>query len=81
MRAFLLKRKTEKFPEPMIGVVEQAIATNQTGRVKVLGTSWPAKFHQVETSIVILPDEEVYIIGRCGLTMLVIPVVAQEYNY
>ena len=74
MRALFARTKIEKFPEPIMGEVEQAIASNQPGRVKCLGTTWPARFYQPEIRKTIMPTEPVSIIAICGITMLVVPV-------
>jgi membrane-bound ClpP family serine protease len=64
--------KIEKFPEPLVGIVEKTIAHNCPGRVKCIGTTWPAKFYQTDVEATINQDEFVTIVGRSGLTMLVI---------
>lgn len=65
--------KIELFPEPLPGIVEEAIAVNNPGRVKFQYTYWPARLYRVEGEIVLYPDQFVIVIGRQGLTLLVIP--------
>jgi len=73
MRNLFIPEKVEKFPEPIAGTVEQAIAPNQSGRVKCLASHWPARFYQPDCQSTVLPDQPVSIVGMCGITMLVVP--------
>lgn len=64
--------KVELFSQPVEGIVEDAIAPNEPGRVKCQGTSWPARFYKPSQTTV-SPGASVVIVGIQGLTLLVIP--------
>jgi membrane protein implicated in regulation of membrane protease activity len=81
VRNFLLQTQVEKFSEPQIGVVEQTISPQQPGRVKFKGTSWPAQFYDPTFQGIVFIQQPVTIVGRKGLTMLVIPIkYTQEFS-
>lgn len=65
--------KPQMFPSPVKGTVEKTISGNQSGRIKCLGSSWPAKLHQTQDMINIPVGQTAYAIGRIGNTLLVIP--------
>lgn len=73
MKASLFQSKVEIFSETIEGVVEKAIAHNQPGRVKCFGTYWPAKLHQPNCQIEIIAGSPVIVVGRQGITLLVLP--------
>lgn len=73
MRNLFAPGNIEKFPEPLLGTVETTISPNQPGRVKCRGTSWPARFHQLDCQAKILPDEPVVVVAIQGIMMLVEP--------
>lgn len=62
------------FPEPSPGKVEQTIATTQPGRVEFQATYWPARFYHCEGEVTLVPDDPVMVVGRQGITLLVVPV-------
>jgi len=64
----------EMFAEPIAGTVEKTIAPNQPGRVKCLGTFWPARFIEPDCQATVEADEPVMVVGRQDITMLVVPV-------
>ena len=64
----------EIFSEVIMGIVENKITQNQPGRVKCLATYWPARFYHSNCDVVVFPDEIVKVVGRQGITMLVVPV-------
>ncbi len=70
---YFIAAKVEKFPEPLSGTVEQAIAHNHSGRVKCLGSSWPAKFYQPDCLTTVVPNQPVSIVAMQGITLLVMP--------
>ncbi|XWK88093.1 MAG: NfeD family protein [Phormidium sp.] len=74
MKHLFVRVEIEMFPEPLIGTVEKRITSNQPGRVKFLGTYWPAKLHQTNKQVTLIPEQTVHIIGIQGITLLVIPV-------
>lgn len=74
MKHLFVKVEIEMFPEPLIGTVEERITSKQSGRVKFLGTYWPAKLHQTDTQITLIPEQIIHIIGIQGITLLVIPI-------
>lgn len=66
--------EVEIFSEALMGIVEKKIAQNQPGRVKCLATYWPARFFHSNCNAVVFPAELVKVVGRQGITMLVVPV-------
>ncbi|NJN90602.1 MAG: hypothetical protein HC878_09690 [Leptolyngbyaceae cyanobacterium SL_5_14] len=64
----------EFFPQAKPGKVEQIITSNRQGRVQFMGTSWFAQFHQPNGKELALPGTFVKVIGRQGLTLLVVSI-------
>ncbi len=71
----ILSRQTvdEVFPSEVLAWVDQPISEAQAGRVKALGTSWPARLAAAGTGCELLPGQRVRAIGRQGITLLVVP--------
>ena len=67
--------EVEIFSEPLMGIVENKITQNQPGRVKCLATYWPARFYHSNCNVIVFPDQVVKVVGRQGITMLVVPVI------
>jgi len=63
----------ELFPQTAIGEVEEAITLHQRGRVRFMATTWFARFYQSNAQEA-LPGTSVKVIGREGLTLLVVPI-------
>ncbi len=63
----------EFFAQAAIGEVDQTITQHQRGRVKFLATTWFARFYHPNCAEA-LPGTPVRVIGREGLTLLVVPV-------
>lgn len=61
------------FEHEGLGKAVKAIAADQPGRVRFQATDWPAKLYQ-PTPIGIERDRKVKVVGREGLTLLVVPV-------
>jgi len=66
----------EFFSQIKIGVVEQTITLHQRGRVRCMATTWFAQFYQPTDRRSALPGTFVKVIGREGLTLLVMPLEA-----
>jgi hypothetical protein len=64
----------EFFAQAAIGQVEQPITQHQRGRVKFMATTWFARFYQPTTQTQALAGTRVKVIGREGLTLLVVAV-------
>jgi len=64
----------EFFAQAAIGQVEQPITLHQRGRVKFLATTWFAQFYQPTAQTQALAGTRVKVIGREGLTLLVVAV-------
>ncbi|MCU0523822.1 MAG: NfeD family protein [Elainella sp. Prado103] len=73
-----LSSNIELFAQPGIGEVVKAIAPNRRGRVRFRASFWPARLYS-ETSphssaqVPALPTEKVAVVGRDGITLLVMP--------
>ncbi|NEQ31754.1 MAG: hypothetical protein F6K04_12240 [Leptolyngbya sp. SIO4C5] len=66
---------TEFFQAPGLGRVERAIVADQRGRVFFNGTYWPAQFYDLEQQAIAEAKTWVSVLGRRGLTLLVVPTV------
>ncbi|MDI9639833.1 NfeD family protein [Geitlerinema splendidum] len=73
MLNLFVPENVEMFSEAVMGTVEKTITQNQPGRVKCLGTYWPARFYHSNCDAIIFPDNFVKVVGRQGITMLVVP--------
>lgn len=65
--------KVEAFDKHQIGVVVQSITASSAGRVRGLGSDWPASFYSKKCLASIHPGELVRIVGRQGIRLLVAP--------
>ncbi|XWK88724.1 MAG: NfeD family protein [Phormidium sp.] len=72
MVSLFVREKVEMFSEVFIGTVEKTITQNQPGRVKCLGSYWPARFYHSNCDVIVFPDDFVQVVGRQGITMLVV---------
>ncbi len=68
-----IKEKPELFPQAIEGIVTEQISSVQPGRIKCVGTYWPARLYQMESPITLIPEQVVSVVGRIGITLLVIP--------
>lgn len=64
------------FPKPGMGIIEEIITESQPGRVNFQATYWPARLYNPEQEVTLLPNTPVTVIGRQGITLLVVPVSA-----
>ncbi len=71
-RFFTPKRKKANLGDADEGETITAIAPGKTGRVLYEGNSWQAKCADPTTAIA--PNELVYVVGREGTTLIVLPV-------
>lgn len=71
-RFFTPKRKKINLGDADEGETITAIAPGKTGRVLYEGNSWQARC--ADTTTVIAPNEPVYVVGREGTTLIVLPV-------
>ena len=71
-RFFTPKRKKANLGDADEGKTITAIAPGQTGRVLYEGNSWQAKCADITREIA--PNEPVYVVGREGTTLVVLPV-------
>jgi membrane protein implicated in regulation of membrane protease activity len=69
--------RIELFAQPGIGEVVQMITPNRRGRVKYRASFWPARFY-FDTERPVEPSEQVVVIGRDGITLLVTPVTSAQ---
>jgi len=69
----------ELFKEPKLGRVERPITAHQRGRVFCEGSYWPARRYDhwgSTISDVLEATTMVTVVGRQGLTLLVVPALA-----
>ena len=55
------------------GKVEQTITHNHPGRIECFGSFWPAQLYQKDPTITLLPGQSAKVVGRQGITLLVVP--------
>lgn len=70
----------EFFAQAAIGQVEQPITQHQRGRVKFMATTWFARFYQPTAQTQALAGTRVKVIGREGLTLLVVAVGDNQHQ-
>ena len=61
------------FPHPETGCVEEVITPNRAGRVHYCATSWPARLYPDHLHVILQPNDNVMVLGRIGITLLVKP--------
>lgn len=66
--------KITLFPKPGKGIIEEIITESQPGRVNFQATYWPARLYNPEQKVILLPNTSVNVIGRQGITLLVVPI-------
>lgn len=64
----------ELLPQPLPGKVEQMITPTRPGRVRFQATFWTAEFYYSDCQVAVLPGMSVNVVGRRGITLLVIPI-------
>jgi membrane protein implicated in regulation of membrane protease activity len=73
LNTLLLAQNPKMLRQPVQGIVQQAIAPDQPGRITYQGSYWPAKFFQPDHQAIIAAGDSATIIGRLGITLLVVP--------
>lgn len=63
------------FQSQSLGRVEERISGRDNGRVFYEGTTWPARFYDLNYQGAVEVEAWVEVLGREGLTLLVSPVV------
>ncbi len=63
--------KPEIFSEPLIGIVDEAIAPQQPERIRSHSSYWPAKLFPSNSPIILSPEKNVKVVGVQGITLLV----------
>jgi membrane protein implicated in regulation of membrane protease activity len=67
----------EWFARPGIAEVVKVITPQRRGRVKFQASFWPARLYpDFETDAA--PDEQVVVVGRSGITLLVTPLAVAQ---
>ncbi len=74
MNASLTRYEIKLFSKPGTGIVEETITETQSGRVKFQATYWPARYYGQDNQVTLLPNDQVTVLGRQGITLLVVPV-------
>ena len=75
MSLTFLPETTEWFSCPQLGKVEQTITPSQQGRIRFMATFWFARLYRpnAHNQIELLPGTTVKILGRQGLTLIIVP--------
>ncbi|MBT9316453.1 hypothetical protein D0962_16415 [Leptolyngbyaceae cyanobacterium CCMR0082] len=73
MSLTIFPNKIEIFHIAGIGKVSKTISAQHIGQVRFQATYWRARLHQTKSCTQILPGHEIRVIGREGLTLLVMP--------
>jgi membrane protein implicated in regulation of membrane protease activity len=68
-----LPNQIELFTAPVEGVVVRPADANRLSRVRSMGTTWNARFYQFETEMAIASGARVLVVGRQGITLLIVP--------
>ncbi|MGB5974306.1 MAG: NfeD family protein [Nodosilinea sp.] len=74
-----LTHTLELFDTPKTARVDCPITAQLEGRVYYQGTYWPARVYEGvidAASIALAPSNWVTVVGRCGLTLLIVPPLA-----
>jgi membrane protein implicated in regulation of membrane protease activity len=66
----------ELFDRPGVGEVVKMITPNCRGRIKFRASFWPARFY-TDAPTQAFPSDQVSVIGRDGITLLVAPLSSQ----
>lgn len=66
--------QTELSPLPQLAKVTQQIGPEQLGQVRFQATYWRARFATSDSHVVAKPKATVQVIGREGLTLIVVPI-------
>lgn len=74
MNASLTRYEIKLFSKPATGIVEETITATVPGRVRFQATHWPARLYGQYNQVTLLPNDLVMVVGRQGLTLLVVPV-------
>jgi hypothetical protein len=74
MSSELVPEGIKLFSQPGTGKVERMISSTQPGRVEFQATYWPARLYHPEHEVTLVPDDPVTVVGRQGITLLVVPV-------
>lgn len=69
---FFQRLPIEIFPQSLPGIVEEAIAPTQPGRVRLRGVSWAARL-ATDSAFNLTVHQPVAVVGRQGNTLLVQP--------
>ncbi|MEM1308653.1 MAG: NfeD family protein [Cyanobacteria bacterium P01_C01_bin.70] len=56
-----------------VAIVRKTIAPDYSGRVRFEATDWPARFYHSDMQANLQPNTPVHVVGRQGLTLLVVP--------
>lgn len=71
LHRFMPKRKTRKIEDSKEAQTLTEILPGQTGRVLYEGNSWQARCDDEQMAIA--PNQKVYVVGRQGTTLIVLP--------
>lgn len=77
MNFSLTSNRIELFAQPSVAEVVKSIAPNRKGRIKFRASFWPARFY-LDSETEVLPSEQVVVIGRDGITLLVTPIASAQ---
>lgn len=66
------KPQFELLEAPERGIVDEEIGPNQPGRVKAMGSHWPAEIFQPESQTPLLAGDRVLVLAIRNITLLVV---------
>ena len=70
---FFLSNPIERFSQEGIATVVMSIQPQKQGRVQFQGTEWFASFDQDNALTSAMPDTQVKVVGRKGISLLIAP--------
>jgi len=73
MNPRFLVSKPQFFPAPIPGVITTTVTPTRKGRISFQGSFYPAQLHNPNWQEDLPPDTPVHVIGRIGITLLIIP--------
>lgn len=71
-----LPSRIELFAAPVEGIVDRPADATRPGRIRTMGTIWNARLYQFENQLAVAAGDRVLVVGRQGLTLLIVPLTA-----
>ncbi|MEC4982899.1 MAG: NfeD family protein [Oscillatoria sp. PMC 1068.18] len=66
-----MNEEVKLFATPIAATVEVAISASNSGRVKCMGSYWPARLYHDDCNLILEPNQKVQVVGIANITLLV----------